>query len=90
MQNANGLISKTIFSDAIDVAASWLAMFGGIVLLGILVMVSVSISLRALGMMPIQGDFELLQVGLAIAPAPDRHAMILNMINTRRPAIASS
>jgi TRAP-type C4-dicarboxylate transport system permease small subunit len=66
MQNANGLTSKTIFSDAIDIAASWLAMFGGIVLLGILVMVSVSISLRALGMMPIQGDFELLQVGLAI------------------------
>jgi len=66
MQNGNGLTSKTIFSDAIDVAARWLAVFGGIVLLSILVMVSISISLRALGMMPIQGDFELLQVGLAI------------------------
>lgn len=42
------------------------ALFGGAVLLAIVGLVCTSIVLRSLGFNPIQGDFELLQVGLAI------------------------
>lgn len=42
------------------------ALFGGAVLLGIVGLVCTSIVLRTVGFAPIQGDFELLQVGLAI------------------------
>ena len=43
------------------------ALFGGTVLTGLALMVCASIVLRATGFSPIQGDFELLQVGLAVA-----------------------
>ena len=43
------------------------ALFGGTVLVGLALMVCASIVLRATGFSPIQGDFELLQIGLAVA-----------------------
>jgi TRAP-type C4-dicarboxylate transport system permease small subunit len=43
------------------------ALFGGSVLVGLALMVCASVALRATGFSPVQGDFELLQVGLAVA-----------------------
>ena len=43
------------------------ALFGGTVLVALSLMVCGSVALRATGFSPVQGDFELLQVGLAIS-----------------------
>ncbi len=45
------------------------AILGGAVLAGIAGLVVTSVALRALGFQPVQGDFELVQVGLAAAIA---------------------
>jgi TRAP-type C4-dicarboxylate transport system permease small subunit len=58
---ASGPVSRTVSKLA---AVS--ALFGGTVLVGLALMVCASVALRASGFNPIQGDFELLQVGLAV------------------------
>jgi len=50
--------------------AKWLACFGGLILVGIAVLTVVSVVGRALtgyGLAPIRGDFELVEVGSAVA-----------------------
>jgi TRAP-type C4-dicarboxylate transport system permease small subunit len=59
---ANSTVSRTI-----GVLAALSALFGGTVLVGLALMVCGSVALRASGFNPVQGDFELLQVGLAIS-----------------------
>jgi TRAP-type C4-dicarboxylate transport system permease small subunit len=60
-------VASTPFSRPIGILCAASALFGGIVLVALALMVCASIALRATGFTPIQGDFELLQVGLAIA-----------------------
>ncbi|HWQ37292.1 MAG TPA: TRAP transporter small permease [Burkholderiales bacterium] len=45
--------------------AAWAAIVAGAILAAIAGMVVTSVALRALGLAPVQGDFELVQVGLA-------------------------
>ena len=59
--------SSTLLSEVLGVLCAISALFGGTVLVGLTLMICGSIALRATGFNPIQGDFELLQVGLAIA-----------------------
>lgn len=59
--------SSTPISPLIALLAGVSALFGGTVLVGLALMICASIVLRASGFNPIQGDFELLQVGLAIS-----------------------
>ncbi len=50
--------------------AEWLALVGGVVLVAITLMVVTSVTGRALvgiGLGPVQGDFELVEVGMAVA-----------------------
>lgn len=49
--------------------AAWAAIVGGAILAAIAGLVVTSVALRALGFQPIQGDFELVQVGLAASIA---------------------
>lgn len=49
--------------------AAWAAMVGGAIVAAIAGLVVTSVALRALGFQPVQGDFELVQVGLAAAIA---------------------
>jgi len=58
--------SETTLSSTLKRFSSFSAIFGGTVLVALVVMICASITMRAIGMMPIQGDFELLQVGLAV------------------------
>lgn len=60
-------IASTPFSRLLTALCAISALFGGVVLVALALMVCASIALRATGFSPIQGDFELLQVGLAIA-----------------------
>ena len=60
-------IANTPLSTPLAALCAVSALFGGTVLVGLALMVCVSILLRATGSSPIQGDFELLQVGLAVA-----------------------
>ena len=53
-------------STAIHALAAGAALLGGVLLTAIALMSVASIVPRSLGMQPIQGDFELVQVGLAI------------------------
>lgn len=66
MYSQTPINSKTIISASLEIMAKWLAILGGVVLVLVLLMVCTSVSFRAVGLMPIQGDFELLQVGLAV------------------------
>lgn len=59
--------ANTPLSRLLGALCAFSALFGGIVLVGLALMVCTSVALRATGFSPIQGDFELLQVGLAIA-----------------------
>jgi len=59
--------TTTLFSAPLGALSAASALFGGIVLVGLALMVCASVALRATGFTPIQGDFELLQVGLAVA-----------------------
>jgi TRAP-type C4-dicarboxylate transport system permease small subunit len=49
--------------------SAWVAILGGAILAAIGGLVVTSVTLRALGYQPVQGDFELVQVGLAAAIA---------------------
>ena len=60
-------VSITPFSRPLGTLSAASALFGGTVLVGLALMVCASVALRASGFTPIQGDFELLQVGLAIS-----------------------
>lgn len=60
-------IANTPFTRLIGTLCAVSALFGGSVLVALALMVCTSVVLRATGFSPIQGDFELLQVGLAIA-----------------------
>jgi TRAP-type C4-dicarboxylate transport system permease small subunit len=60
-------IARTPFSRPLGALCAISALFGGSVLVGLALMVCASVVLRATGFSPIQGDFELLQVGLAVA-----------------------
>lgn len=60
-------IASTPISRPLGTLCAISALFGGAVLVGLALMVCISVALRATGFNPIQGDFELLQVGLAIA-----------------------
>ncbi len=60
-------IASTALSKPLGTLCAISALFGGSVLVGLALMVCTSVALRATGFSPIQGDFELLQVGLAIA-----------------------
>ncbi len=60
-------IASTPLSRPLAALCAVSALFGGSVLVALALMVCASIALRATGFSPIQGDFELLQVGLAIA-----------------------
>jgi TRAP-type C4-dicarboxylate transport system permease small subunit len=66
MQVHDSVVS-TPFSRLLGALSAFSALFGGTVLVGLALMVCASIALRATGFSPIQGDFELLQVGLAVA-----------------------
>jgi TRAP-type C4-dicarboxylate transport system permease small subunit len=59
--------SNPPLSEVLGILCALSALFGGTVLVGLTLMICTSIALRASGFNPIQGDFELLQVGLAIA-----------------------
>ena len=59
--------ASTPFSTLLVGLCAVSALFGGTVLVGLALMVCASIVLRATGFSPIQGDFELLQIGLAVA-----------------------
>lgn len=61
---ARGLIYRIV-----DTLAMLSALFGGVVLIAIAGMTCYSIASRALGYEPILGDFELVQVGLAVCVA---------------------
>jgi TRAP-type C4-dicarboxylate transport system permease small subunit len=61
------LTTSTPLSGVLSVLCAVSALLGGTVLVGLTLMICASIALRATGFNPIQGDFELLQVGLAIA-----------------------
>jgi TRAP-type C4-dicarboxylate transport system permease small subunit len=53
-----------------NLGARWLALAGGVVLCALTVMVVVSVSMRALGaagLKPVPGDFELVEMGTAVA-----------------------
>lgn len=54
---------------AVDLLSKLSALFGGLVLVAIAGMTCYSIAARALGYSPILGDFELVQVGLAVCVA---------------------
>jgi TRAP-type C4-dicarboxylate transport system permease small subunit len=58
--------NRTPLSEVLGVLCAISALFGGTVLVSLTLMICASIALRASGFNPIQGDFELLQVGLAI------------------------
>ncbi len=60
-------IASTPLSRPLAALCAVSALFGGSVLVALALMVCARIALRATGVSPIQGDFELLQVGLAIA-----------------------
>ncbi len=60
-------IASTPLSRPLAALCAVSALFGGSVLVALALMVCTSVALRATGFSPIQGDFELLQVGLAIA-----------------------
>lgn len=60
-------IGSTPFSRSLGWLCAASALFGGAVLVCLATMVCASIALRASGFNPIQGDFELLQVGLAVS-----------------------
>ncbi len=60
-------LTSTFFSRPLAALCAVSALFGGTVLVGLALMVCGSVALRASGFTPIQGDFELLQVGLAVA-----------------------
>ncbi len=56
----------------IDRLAKWTALFGGLILVALTLMVVVSVSGRALNLvgldpMPVPGDFELVEVGIGVA-----------------------
>src|SRR6185436_11746998 len=51
---------------AIQALSAWAALLAGALLTAIAVMSVTSIVQRSLGLQPLQGDFELVQVGLAI------------------------
>jgi TRAP-type C4-dicarboxylate transport system permease small subunit len=57
---------RATLSSAIHVLAAGAALLGGVLLTAIALMSVASIVCRSLGMQPIQGDFELVQVGLAM------------------------
>ena len=67
MRDSGEAISNTSLSGVLGLLCAISALFGGTVLVGLTLMICASIVLRATGFSPIQGDFELLQVGLAIA-----------------------
>ena len=67
MMHSGETASKTPFSEMLRLLCAISALFGGIVLVALTLMICASIALRATGFNPILGDFELLQVGLAIA-----------------------
>ena len=74
----------------IEAPCEWLALAGGAVLTGIALMSAVSIVGRALFSHPIQGDYELVQMGTAIFVAcclplaPSRYAnIIVDCVPTR-------
>lgn len=60
-------LASTFLSRPLAALCAISALFGGTVLVGLALMVCGSVALRATGFTPIQGDFELLQVGLAVA-----------------------
>ena len=60
-------LTSTFLSRPLAALCAVSALFGGTVLVGLALMVCGSVALRATGFTPIQGDFELLQVGLAVA-----------------------
>jgi TRAP-type C4-dicarboxylate transport system permease small subunit len=67
MQTSELAPASSPVSRSISTLAAMSAIFGGTVLVGLALMVCASVALRASGFNPIQGDFELLQVGLAIS-----------------------
>jgi TRAP-type C4-dicarboxylate transport system permease small subunit len=60
---------RPVLARAIEVLAVISAVLGGTITTAIALMSVTSITLRALGFLPIQGDFELVQVGLAASIA---------------------
>ena len=67
MQTSELAPASSPVSRTIGMLAAASALFGGTVLVGLALMVCASVALRANGFNPIQGDFELLQVGLAVS-----------------------
>ena len=67
MQTSDVTAAGSPLSRMISTLAAMSALFGGTVLVGLALMVCASVALRATGFSPIQGDFELLQVGLAVS-----------------------
>ena len=67
MQTSEVTAAGSPLSRTISTLAAMSALFGGTVLVGLALMVCASVALRATGFNPIQGDFELLQVGLAVS-----------------------
>ena len=60
-------VTTTRFSATLGTLSAVSALFGGTVLVALALMVCSSVALRATGFAPILGDFELLQVGLAVS-----------------------
>jgi TRAP-type C4-dicarboxylate transport system permease small subunit len=61
--------SPQVAARLMQALAAWAAMVGGAILASLAGLVVTSVCLRALGLQPVQGDFELVQVGLAAAIA---------------------
>ncbi len=55
------------FSLAVYALARWCCYVGGTIMTALALMSVYSVSIRALGFKPVQGDFELVQIGCAIA-----------------------
>ena len=61
--------SPSGFSLAVHALARWCCYIGGTIMTVLALMSVYSVSIRALGFKPVQGDFELVQIGCAIAVA---------------------
>ena len=55
------------FSAMLYALARWCCYIGGTIMTALALMSVYSVSIRALGFKPVQGDFELVQIGCAIA-----------------------
>jgi TRAP-type C4-dicarboxylate transport system permease small subunit len=56
-------------SNAIYALARWFCYIGGTIMTALAIMSVYSVAIRAIGFKPVQGDFELVQIGCAVAVA---------------------